>query len=124
VDLTLAGPDGADGVAAAGDGQPLHQVKPGHQPNPFHQLNLGSPIDAIGAVSEPDHFAAAALADPSSGAARWHGRRQLLREVMATAGFAQHPNEWWHFSLGDQLWAWRSGAATARYGRWLGSSDC
>ena len=111
VDLTLAGPTGSDGVAAAGDEHPLHQ------------LNLGAPIDAIGAVSEPDHFAAAACADPSSDAARWHGRRQLLREVMATAGFVQHPNEWWHFSLGDQLWAWRSGAATARYGRWLGSSD-
>ena len=40
---------------------------------------------------------------------------------METAGFAQHPNEWWHFSLGDQLWAWRTGGQTARYGRWLGA---
>jgi D-alanyl-D-alanine dipeptidase len=108
VDLTLAGPD-----VLAGEGEP-GQVQP---------LDLGAPIDAIGAVSEPDHFGAAALADPSSGAAIWHGRRQLLRQVMETAGFAQHPNEWWHFSLGDQLWAWRSGAPTARYGRWLADSD-
>ncbi|MFZ9739796.1 MAG: M15 family metallopeptidase, partial [Prochlorotrichaceae cyanobacterium] len=29
-----------------------------------------------------------------------------LRQVMTTAGFANHPKEWWHFSYGDQLWAW------------------
>ena len=47
----------------------------------------------------------------------WHGRRQLLRDAMGAAGFAQHPNEWWHFSQGDQLWAWRSNQAEAIYGR-------
>ncbi|MFM7652374.1 MAG: D-alanyl-D-alanine dipeptidase, partial [Vulcanococcus sp.] len=36
------------------------------------------------------------------------------------AGFEQHPNEWWHFSYGDQLWAWRAGQDVACYGRWLG----
>ncbi|MDG2329833.1 MAG: M15 family metallopeptidase, partial [Synechococcus sp. cluster2_bin.44] len=30
-------------------------------------------------------------------------------------GFIQHPNEWWHYSYGDQLWAWRSGAECAIY---------
>ncbi len=115
VDLTLAGM--AEPRAPSGDGS-AGQGAPGEG----QELNLGAPIDAIGAVSEPDHFAEAALADPTSGAARWHGRRQLLRQVMETAGFAQHPNEWWHFSLGDQLWAWRTGAATARYGRWQGDA--
>ncbi|MEO1402022.1 MAG: D-alanyl-D-alanine dipeptidase, partial [Cyanobacteria bacterium J06635_1] len=35
------------------------------------------------------------------------------------AGFGQHPNEWWHFSYGDQLWAWllrKSHPQAARYG--------
>ena len=80
-------------------------------------LSMGGAIDAIGAVSEPEHHAAAAEADPDGEPARWHGRRQLLRRVMAAAGFAQHPNEWWHFSHGDQLWAWRSEAPLAIYGR-------
>jgi len=80
-------------------------------------LSMGGAIDAIGAVSEPEHHAAAAEADPDGEPARWHGRRQLLRRVMAAAGFAQHPNEWWHFSHGDQLWAWRSEAPLAMYGR-------
>ncbi|MGB7564117.1 MAG: M15 family metallopeptidase [Prochlorococcaceae cyanobacterium] len=83
-------------------------------------LNLGSPIDAIGAVSEPDHFADAAASNLDGEAALWHSRRQLLLEVMVSAGFRRHPNEWWHFSHGDQLWAWLSGAEAACYGRYLG----
>lgn len=85
------------------------------------ELSLGSCIDAIGPVSEPDHFLERARALPE-GAERqaclqWHGRRTILLEVMAAAGFVQHPNEWWHYSWGDQLWAWRSGATAAHYGR-------
>lgn len=91
VDLTLA----------AADGQPL---------------DMGGAIDTIGAVSEPEHHAGAALADPSGSAAQWHRRRRWLSAAMASAGFAQHPNEWWHYSWGDQLWAWRCGVAQACYG--------
>ena len=68
-------------------------------------------IDAIGAVSEPQHYAGR----EDSEARRWHQRRQLLAEVMRSAGFVQHPNEWWHYSFGDQLWAWRKAAAVAVY---------
>jgi D-alanyl-D-alanine dipeptidase len=50
-------------------------------------------------------------------AALFHQRRSLLAAVMQQAGFAQHPNEWWHFSYGDQLWAWRTGGQQAIYGR-------
>jgi D-alanyl-D-alanine dipeptidase len=96
VDLTLAGPDG-------------------------EPLEMGSAIDAIGPVSEPDHFLQACRRCEDPGRRelyrRWHDRRSLLRRVMQEAGFAQHPNEWWHFSWGDQLWAWRSGHTAARYGR-------
>jgi len=80
-------------------------------------LAMGGEIDAIGPVSEPDHHSEAARLDPDGEAACWHRRRQLLFQVMVGAGFAQHPNEWWHFSHGDQLWAWRSGEPRAIYGR-------
>lgn len=80
-------------------------------------LEMGGDIDAIDAVSEPQFYAQAAALDPTGPEARWHARRQLLARVMASAGFAQHPHEWWHFSWGDQLWAWRSGQAEALYGR-------
>jgi D-alanyl-D-alanine dipeptidase len=84
-------------------------------------LAMGSPIDAIGDVSEPNHFAEVAAACSDSAerlqALEWHRRRQLLAAAMQAAGFEQHPNEWWHFSWGDQMWAWRSGSAQAHYGR-------
>ena len=47
----------------------------------------------------------------------WNSRRNLLREVMNKFGFAQHPYEWWHFSYGDQLWAWKNKKANALYGK-------
>ncbi len=84
-------------------------------------LDLGGAIDTIGPVSEPDHWLKKAQLcnDPSQRLRyqRWHCRRRWLLEAMARAGFCQHPNEWWHYSYGDQLWAWRLGRPTALYGR-------
>lgn len=80
-------------------------------------VDMGSPIDEVSPRSHPDYFAAADYPDVQ----RWHQHRTLLAEVMAVAGFQQHPQEWWHFSRGDQLWAWlecQQGRTTvARYGR-------
>jgi zinc D-Ala-D-Ala dipeptidase len=33
------------------------------------------------------------------------GNRRLLAEALARAGFVNYPEEWWHFSHGDRLWA-------------------
>lgn len=43
-----------------------------------------------------------------------HNRRQLYW-VMHDVGMANNPNEWWHYSYGDQLWAKTTGAPTAVY---------
>ena len=87
------------------------------------EVAMGSAIDALGDVSEPDHHRQLAMKlvpGPERDAAlAFQRHRDLLRDVMDTAGFVRHPNEWWHFSWGDQLWAWRSGNAQAHYGRWL-----
>lgn len=80
-------------------------------------LEMGGAIDTIGPISHPLHHAAAAASNPQGEEARWHFRRLLLAGVMERAGFAQHPQEWWHFSYGDQLWAWRTGQVMAIYGR-------
>lgn len=77
-------------------------------------LAMGGAIDALGPVSQPDHFAAA---DPDSCEGLWHRRRGWLAAAMGRAGFVRHPGEWWHFSWGDQLWAWQTGTGKARYGR-------
>lgn len=81
-------------------------------------VNMGSPIDELSARSHPDFFANSS--DPVE--QQYHARRQLLRNVMYLAGFTRHPGEWWHFSLGDQMWAWLKNQdnpsynAVARYG--------
>ena len=66
-------------------------------------VDMGSPIDEVSPRSHPHHFAQST--DPLEQQA--HRHRQILAQVMATAGFQQHPNEWWHFSFGDQFWAWQ-----------------
>ena len=80
-------------------------------------VNMGSPIDEVSPRSYPQHFASRSDLQ----AQRFHSARSLLFEVMTTAGFAQHPNEWWHFSFGDQMWAWLQSQSSpartiARYG--------
>ncbi len=39
------------------------------------------------------------------------GNRELLARCMEAAGFVNYPEEWWHFSHGDRLWA-----QVSRYG--------
>ncbi len=81
-------------------------------------IDMGSPIDELSPRSYPSYFSP----DRPSGNATFHHHRSLLRHSLSQAGFSQHPNEWWHFSLGDQLWAWQTQQQTgqpltARYGR-------
>ena len=49
-----------------------------------------------------------------SARARYH--RQMLQDVMECAGFVNYAEEWWHFSYGDQLWAYVTGNPAAIYG--------
>lgn len=85
-------------------------------------LPMGGEIDDIAPHSYPDHYAAA---PESATEHRYHQNRSLLNTVMGQAGFLRHPNEWWHFSYGDQFWCWLqqqagqgdNGCKTARYGR-------
>ncbi len=75
-------------------------------------VDMGCPIDECSPRSFPNYFATATL--PQERAA--HRHRLLLLDLLESQGFAQHPNEWWHFSWGDQLWAWQRQQATARFG--------
>jgi D-alanyl-D-alanine dipeptidase len=79
------------------------------------EVLMGSPIDENSDRSNPVYFAEK---NPTV-----HANRELLREVMEAAGFRRHSFEWWHFSVGDQLWVWQSrqenpdSLEVARYGR-------
>ncbi|HSW78317.1 MAG TPA: M15 family metallopeptidase [Candidatus Chromulinivoraceae bacterium] len=41
--------------------------------------------------------------------------RQILLQAMLDAGFASCKPEWWHFSYGDQVWAWFYGESESLY---------
>lgn len=73
-------------------------------------IDMGSPIDEISHRSHPDYFSQNSDLEDGGNGDRpniaFHRNRQVLRTVMVGAGFRQHPNEWWHFSYGDQMWAW------------------
>lgn len=82
-------------------------------------VNMGSAIDELSVRSHPNYFAAST--NPVE--QQYHANRQMLWDVMRDSGFQRHPGEWWHFCLGDQMWAWLSHQkdpvkpVVARYGR-------
>jgi len=77
-------------------------------------VDMGSPIDEMSERSLPDYFANNSELE----AQQYHAHRQLLHKVMLKAGFQRNPREWWHFSLGDQMYCWLNNQLTpARYGR-------
>jgi zinc D-Ala-D-Ala dipeptidase len=66
-------------------------------------IDMGGEIDELSVRSYPDHYVG--LADSEA----LDQNRQLLNYCMSQAGFERHYHEWWHFSYGDQLWAWLRG---------------
>ena len=82
-------------------------------------VDMGGELDDLSDISQPNFYSNSA--EPQEQI--FHQRRVLLNEVMESAGFLRHPGEWWHFSLGDQLWAWLynqrfpENSVIARYGR-------
>ncbi|MBV8061110.1 MAG: D-alanyl-D-alanine dipeptidase [Alphaproteobacteria bacterium] len=66
------------------------------------EVDMGTKVDETTEASAPDYFANAT--DEAGQAA--HRNRALLYDIMHAEGFHRHKLEWWHFSRGDQLWAW------------------
>lgn len=78
-----------------------------------NEVVMGCPIDETTERAYPDYYA-----DATSRQMRmYHQNRDILNKTMTSAGFCRHGNEWWHFSLGDQMWAWTRGEPVAIYGR-------
>lgn len=66
--------------------------------SPYELLDpRGAPANAAGLTAEAE------------------SNRALLRRVMGEAGFTNYPSEWWHWSYGDQAWAYRGGHPAALY---------
>jgi D-alanyl-D-alanine dipeptidase len=74
------------------------------------ELDMGTGFDHFGPEAAPGYFEAT----PGDPKVREH-RRLLMRAMLAT-GFTVDDAEWWHFDLGNQSWAMRTGATSAGYG--------
>ncbi len=67
-----------------------------------NEIDMGSPIDFIGPESASGFFDGRLGAD----ALRYAANRGVLFNLLSAQDFRCHPGEWWHFSYGDQIWAW------------------
>ena len=79
-------------------------------------LWMGSLFDDVTALAHRDRFESLGRENFSFSDQEACANRRLLHWLMAEEGFAGHPDEWWHFSWGDQLWAALTGAPAAHYG--------
>jgi len=79
-------------------------------------LWMGSLFDDVTALAHRDRFESLARENFSFSDQEARANRRLLHWLMTQEGFAGHPDEWWHFSWGDQLWAALTDAPAAHYG--------
>jgi D-alanyl-D-alanine dipeptidase len=79
-------------------------------------LWMGSLFDDATALANRDRFESLVAGSFSFSDDEARANRRLLHWLMIEEGFAGHPDEWWHFSWGDQLWAALTGAKAAHYG--------
>jgi D-alanyl-D-alanine dipeptidase len=79
-------------------------------------LWMGSLFDDVTAMANRDRFENLGPENFSFSDQEACANRRLLHWVMVEEGFAGHPDEWWHFSWGDQMWAALTCAPHAYYG--------
>jgi D-alanyl-D-alanine dipeptidase len=79
-------------------------------------LWMGSLFDDVTALAHRDRFENLSAENFSYSDEEARANRRLLHWLMVEEGFAGHPDEWWHFSWGDQMWAALTGAPFAHYG--------
>jgi D-alanyl-D-alanine dipeptidase len=79
-------------------------------------LWMGSLFDDVTALAHRDRFESLDTANFSFSDQEACANRRLLHWLMVEEDFAGHPDEWWHFSWGDQMWAALTNAPAAHYG--------
>ncbi len=98
---------------------PLHdRVPPPHSTGGAMDVSLvndeGKPYDVRSGYEPYDPAGFPLIAPKLTEEARKN--RQILSEAMQNAGITNYPSEFWHYSYGDQGWAYRHGLEHAIYG--------
>lgn len=78
------------------------------------ELFMGTIFDDVSTASRTDYFELHSKSGSYSDEEAKRNRR-LLYWCMLEVGFANNPNEWWHYSWGDQMWSVISGDGPAFY---------
>ncbi|MCH8979591.1 MAG: dipeptidase [Armatimonadetes bacterium] len=73
-----------------------------------NELDMREPFD----VQDPKAF----LFDANGLTDRARERRAIFADALLEGGLTNYPSEYWHWSYGDQGWAYRTGAPNAIYG--------
>ena len=79
-------------------------------------LWMGSLFDDVTALANRDRFEDLSPDNFSFSDQEARANRRLLHWLMVEEDFAGHPDEWWHFSWGDQMWAALMQQPAAHYG--------
>ncbi|MGD9153420.1 MAG: M15 family metallopeptidase [Gammaproteobacteria bacterium] len=69
---------------------------------------FGTEYDDASELSKTDFFEKEFDSEFGLSAFEWSGirfNRRVLYSLMIDAGFVNYPNEWWHYDLGDCIWA-------------------
>jgi D-alanyl-D-alanine dipeptidase len=77
-------------------------------------LYMGSIFDDVTELAHTDYYET--RQDGSYSALEARANRRLLYWLLTEAGFANTPQEWWHFTWGDQFWARLTGEGAAYFG--------
>src|SRR6056297_1137001 len=79
-------------------------------------LEMGTIFDDISERSHLDYFEKMEKEKLGFTETEAKKNRRLLYNIMDSADFSCNPKEWWHFSFGDQMWAFLKGKEKAFYG--------
>ncbi len=94
-----------------------NQVPPPHTTGGAMDLALyrgDEPLDMISPYEQRDYHGFLWRARRLSDMAKHN--RQVMEESLTAVGITNYPSEYWHWSYGDQGWAYRGGHAAALYG--------
>lgn len=74
-------------------------------------MDMGSPVD-----DDPNLNDSRNLIDTKNISNEAQELRATLNKIMIDNNFANYDYEWWHWSYGDQYWAFKTNAKNAVYG--------